>query len=106
MTAGGRQRLQNGLAMPYDLMSRCCDQCLMTDRKVVSDARRKQIVQQTLKEDCAFFCHKGSMVDRNIACRGHFDSTGGGQMARIAGRLGCIREIDPETLERAQPMLS
>ena len=84
--------------MPFYLMEKCCDQCLMTDTKIVSNTRRKQLVQETLRKDCAFFCHKGTLVDREIACKGHFDATGGGQMARIAGRLGVIKLVDPETL--------
>ena len=85
--------------MPFDLMFECCDECLMTDKKIVSNARRKQIVKETLRKDCAFFCHKATLVGREIACRGHFEATGGGQLARIAGRLGAIREIDWRTLQ-------
>ena len=82
----------------YELMSEPCNQCLMTDRKIVSNARRKQIVKETLERDCAFFCHKGTIAGREIACRGHYDATGGGQLARIMGRLGAIKFVDPKTL--------
>jgi hypothetical protein len=51
-----------------------------------------------MRRDCAFFCHKATIAGREIACRGHFDATGGGQLARIAGRLGVIEFIDPKTL--------
>lgn len=89
--------------MPFDLMATKCDQCLMSLRKIVSDARRKALLKETARKDCAFNCHKGTMVGRDIACRGHFEATGGGQVARIAGRLGVIREIDPETLAPLPP---
>ena len=85
--------------MPYDLMSKPCDQCLMTDQKIVSNERRRQIVKETIRDDCQFICHKGQIAGREIACKGHHDATGGGQLARIAGRLNAIRLIDPETLE-------
>lgn len=85
--------------MPFDLMSKCCDQCLMTEGKIVSNARRKQIVKETIRNDCSFVCHKASIAGREVACKGHYDATGGGQLARIAGRLNAIRLIDPETLE-------
>jgi len=84
--------------MPYELMSEPCDQCLMTANKIVSDARRKQIVKETMRRDCAFYCHKATIAGRDIACRGHFDATGGGQLARIAGRLGMIEVVDPKSL--------
>jgi hypothetical protein len=79
-------------------MARACDQCLMTPAKIVSNARRTEILCETRRRDCAFSCHKGTLADREIACRGHYDATGGGQLARIAGRLGAIVEIDPDTL--------
>jgi len=69
----------------------------MSKNKIVSDARRKQILRETTTKDCAFICHK-SPEHTKIACRGHYDATGGGQLARIAGRLGVIVEIDPDTL--------
>ena len=84
--------------MSFELMSEPCDQCLMTANKIVSDARRKQILKETLRKDCAFICHKASIAGREIACRGHFDATGGGQLARIAGRLNAIKLVDPKSL--------
>lgn len=86
--------------MPFELMSEPCDQCLMTKNKIVSDARRKEVLRETLRKDCAFICHKASVAKREIACRGHYDATGGGQIARIAGGLGAIVLINPETLEK------
>lgn len=84
--------------MPFELMAECCDQCLMTDRKIVNNARRRQIVKETIRRDCAFICHKATIAGREIACKGHYDGTGGGQLARIAGRIGAIVLIDPVTL--------
>jgi hypothetical protein len=84
--------------MSFELMSEPCDQCLMTANKIVSDTRRKQILKETLRKDCAFICHKASITGREIACRGHFDATGGGQLARIAGRLNAIKLVDPKSL--------
>jgi len=89
--------------MTYDLMAKKCDECLLSPRRIVSLARMREILWQTKRRDCSFVCHKGSIAGREIACRGHHDMTGGGQMARIAGRLGMIREINPRTLEPATP---
>ena len=83
----------------FDVMAKCCNQRLMTDRKIVSDARQRQILRDTVRKDCSFVCHKASIANREIACRGHYEVTGGGQLARIAGRLGSLRFIDPETLQ-------
>lgn len=85
------------MAVGYELMARPCDQCLTTRQRIVSGTRAAQIMRDTRRMDCAFVCHK-SPNGRKIACRGHHDATGGGQMARIADRLRMVIEIDPATL--------
>lgn len=80
----------------FEVMSRKCDQCLMTPQRIVSGARMKQLVRQCRQRDRSFICHK-SPEGRQIACRGHFD-TGVGQLSRVAERLGMVREVDPESL--------
>lgn len=84
----------------FEVMSKACDQCLLSPRKIVSDARRRQIMRETARRDCPFICHKASIAGREVACSLHYDATGGGQLARIARRLGMVRFVDPETMER------
>lgn len=80
----------------FKVMSRPCDQCLMTPKRIVSGARAAQLIKQCRRKDCSFICHK-SPSGQEVACRGHFD-TGVGQMSRIAERLGMIEDVDPDTL--------
>jgi hypothetical protein len=87
----------------FDVMSRQCDQCLLSPNRIVRPGRVKGILKDTARKDCHFICHKGSIAKRDIACRAHYDATGGGQLARIARRLRMVREIDPETLEPVAP---
>ncbi len=82
----------------YELMSRECDQCLMSKNRIVSGDGAAKVIAETRRKDCSFICHK-SPRGRQIACCGHHDKIGG-QMARIAGRLGVIVEIDPATLAK------
>ncbi|MDD2878713.1 MAG: hypothetical protein PHZ23_15960 [Acidiphilium sp.] len=89
----------------FEVMSKACDQCLLSPRKIVSDARRRQIMRDTVRKDCSFICHKASISGRDVACRLHYDATGGGQLARIAGRFGMVRFVDPETLEHVDVSL-
>lgn len=70
-----------------------CDQCLYSDNRIVSKKRAAQIMKDTIKNDCNFECHKGTISGDEIICRGSFDHHPG-QMARIAGRLGMIKFID------------
>lgn len=87
--------------MAFEVMSVPCNQCLLSKIPIVSKARIRSILRDCRQKDMSFFCHKASMNNRKIACRAHFD-TGVGQLARIAGRLGAIVEIDPETLSEQQ----
>lgn len=82
----------------FEVMSRKCDQCLLTPQRIVSAKRMAQIVRDCRRKDVSFVCHK-SPRGRQIHCRGHFD-TGVGQFSRIAERLDMVVEVDPETLER------
>ena len=84
----------------FEVMSRKCDQCLLTPARIVSAARMREIVKTCRKRDVSFICHK-SPEGREIACRGHFD-TGVGQMSRIAERLGMLLQVDPQTLDHVR----
>jgi hypothetical protein len=86
--------------MSFEVMSRKCDQCLLSPERIVSASRMRQIVAKCRREDSSFECHKGMMAGRKIACRGHWE-TGVGQMSRIAQRLRMVVFIDPETLAPA-----
>jgi hypothetical protein len=86
--------------MPFEIMSESCNQCLMTKNKIVSDARRKQILSHIEQTDGYFICHKASLAHREIACYGHFKATGGGKVGRMSKWLGTTKYVDPKTLER------
>lgn len=50
-----------------------CDQCLFSENRIVSKERMEEIVDQCWKKKKYFICHKGSIANKNIACRGYFD---------------------------------
>lgn len=79
--------------MPLKVMSKRCDQCLYGANKIVSDARRKEILRQVSRGGGHFICHKASLVDDEAVCAGDWEARGGGQMGRIAGRLGAIKYV-------------
>lgn len=87
----------------FNLMSRCCDQCLTTPRKIVDDVRRDEILARTRRNSSHFVCHKGSNAGRNIACRGHHELVGGCVAYRIASAFGRVALIDPQTLKEIAP---
>lgn len=80
---GGKR---NGFAV----MAERCDQCLYGPDKIVSNARRAQLLRDLNRDDSHFICHKASIADQEVACRGDWDQRGCGQMGRIAERLQCV----------------
>lgn len=80
------------------VMSRNCDECLMTEKRIVSGPRAAQIIEETRRKDCHFICHKATLAGLDIACHGHSERFVP-QLYRIAGRLGIIERIDPDTLQ-------
>jgi hypothetical protein len=83
------------------VMEERCDQCLYGPNKIVSNARRSQIIRDITRKDCHFICHKASIAGQDVACRGDFDQRGCGQLGRIMGRLGAIEFVKEESLSRS-----
>lgn len=62
-----------------------CDQCLFSKNKIVSAARKRQVIREARQDQGYFICHK----TQETCCRGFFDAYGWGiQIYRIASRLG------------------
>lgn len=83
----------------FAVMSEPCNECLLSPNKIVSDSRRKELLAGCHERDDFFICHKATIAGYRIACRAHYDSTGGGQLGRIASRLGMVREVCLQELE-------
>jgi len=77
------------------VMSKRCEQCLMSKGKIVSDSRRDEILEQCERSGKYFLCHKGSMVNEEIVCRGFYDEVPN-QALRMASRLGIVKFTEPE----------
>lgn len=82
--------------MTYEIMARECAECLTTPKRIVPAKRTAEILRTVRAQDGYFICHK-SPAGREISCAGVIKALGCGQMHRIAGRLGIVTEIDPET---------
>ena len=85
--------------MKFKVMSRKCDQCLMTPQRIVSKETAADIIKDCLQKDNHFLCHKGSIAEppQDIACRGHYDKHPG-RLPRMAKHFNVLQFIDPETL--------
>ena len=79
--------------MTFKIMNERCNECLYGPDKIVSNARRSQIIREITRKDCHFICHKATAVGQDIACHGDWEQRGCGQMGRIAGRLGMVEFV-------------
>lgn len=82
----------------FEVMKERCAECLYGSDKIVSNACRAEILRELEQKDSHFICHKASLADRNVACRGDFDQRGCGQLGRIMGRLNAIRFVEEAEL--------
>lgn len=87
----------------FAVMAERCDQCLYGKDKIVSNARRSEILLKIKREDSYFVCHKASIQGVRAACRGDWDQRGCGQLGRIMGRLGAIQFVDEPDLAKLPP---
>jgi hypothetical protein len=51
-----------------------CDQCLYSKNKIVTDVRKDQILYQLEQVNDYFICHKASMVNERVMCRGYYEA--------------------------------
>lgn len=83
--------------MSLKVCSSQCKECLFSPNKIVSDARKREIIQTCLATGAQFTCHKATIKSEEIVCRGFYDTYGPQiNLIRIAQRLHAIEEVDIE----------
>jgi len=66
----------------------------------VSDERRDEVLEIIERRDTGFTCHKHSIANRDVICRGDYDRDPRRTVAmRLAHLLGLLRFIDLEGRE-------
>ena len=66
-----------------------CDQCLFSKNRIVWAVRKNNILRSCLKEDSYFICHKATIEEQDICCRGYWDRFKDQfNLGRIVQRLG------------------
>lgn len=79
----------------------CCKNCLLSEDRIVSPKRAKDIIQNCVKEQMHFICHKASQEGKEIVCSKFYQTFGHrSQMVRIAERLGALKMVDQPESER------
>lgn len=75
-------------------MSKRCNECLFSSNKIVDDERKAEVLEECRKSDRHFICHKASINNQDVCCRGFFDTQKAGQSMRIARGLGLVEEVN------------
>lgn len=80
-----------------------CNECLFGPNKIVTNARKQQILKDCLANQEYFICHvaspEASLVEEGehvdgVMCKGFYDTLGTQiNLVRIAQRLGTIEEV-------------
>ncbi len=73
--------------------NKCCDQCLFTKNKIVSERRKVELLDEIKKEDTHFICHKATIENQDHVCRGFYASKTS-NLIRVSQRLGLIEYVD------------
>ena len=80
------------------VMKKCCNQCLFTKNKIVSDERKAQLLRDCKRDDHFFICHKASLAGETIVCSGYQQNMSNSS-TQIAERLGMINWVNPNDFE-------
>lgn len=59
--------------MKLQVCEKLCDECLFTPNRIVRDGAKEDIVEECLKADKYFICHKSTIVGREFVCRGFWN---------------------------------
>jgi hypothetical protein len=76
-----------------------CNECLFSKNKIVSEDRKKEIIEECVKQgnEKHFVCHKASMKNKNVCCRGFYNLYGFRvAIIQIAQRLHFIEFIEQD----------
>jgi hypothetical protein len=69
-----------------------CSECLFSPNKIVSDKRRKVVLNDCRSKDSYFICHKATAAGHDICCKGFYE-TQTCNLIRIAQRLDVVRFV-------------
>jgi len=70
-----------------------CDECLFSEGKIVSNGRREEVLRDCQELNTHFVCHKASLKDLDVCCRGFFDE-GRDARSRLANQLGLLEFVE------------
>jgi len=75
-----------------------CKNCLLSEDRIVSSKRAKEIIKKCVQRQTYFICHKSSMNGGDeVVCSKFYKTIGyKSQMVRIAQRLNALEFVDQD----------
>lgn len=87
--------------MGLKVYKECCKNCLLSEDRIVSSKRAKEIMKDCADSQNHFICHKASMNEEEIVCNKFFNTIGyKSQMVRIAQRLNALEFVEQSDTEK------
>lgn len=87
--------------MTLKVYKECCKNCLLSENRIVSAKRAKDIIKGCAKNQTHFLCHKSTMEGTEIVCHTFFEKLGHvSQMVRIAERLNMVEFVEQPKSEK------
>jgi hypothetical protein len=92
----------NFKTMGLKVFKECCKNCLLSEERIVSSKRAKEIIKNCAEKQTHFICHKATMNgDEEVVCKKFFDTIGyKSQMVRIAERLNALEFVEQSDTEK------
>ena len=73
-----------------EVQERCCNQCLFTKNKIVSDERRAEILEDCEKNNSHFMCHKATIKGLNVTCHAFYKQKTNPQISALFESMGQV----------------
>lgn len=87
--------------MGLKVFKQCCKNCLLSEDRIVSSKRAKEIIKDCTENQTYFICHKATINNEEVVCSKFFHTIGyKSQMVRIAQRLNALEFIEQSDTEK------
>ncbi len=81
--------------MSLEIVQRkCCNQCLFSKNKIVSDSRKTEILKHCKDNNNHFQCHKATIKGVNGTCKGFYDKCTNRSLSKMLEDIGQIKFVD------------
>ncbi len=81
------------------VMNKMCDQCLFGPNKIVSEARKREVLAHCRSRDAHFVCHKFTLAGEEGVCHEFFQQETT-NLLRVMERFNGIEFVSPDDYEK------